>query len=154
MKARNKRLMFVVVGVCGLGIAAALVLSAFQSNLVFFYSPTQVKNNEAPANRAFRLGGMVKEGSVQRQSDGLTVNFLVTDNAETIQVQYKGILPDLFKEGQGMVAQGKLGDGGMFVATEVLAKHDETYMPPEVADALEKGKAAKEGMTSSSLVTQ
>jgi cytochrome c-type biogenesis protein CcmE len=154
MKARNKRLMFVVVGVCGLGIAAALVLSAFQSNLVFFYSPTQVKNNEAPVNRAFRLGGMVKEGSVQRQSDGLTVNFLVTDNAETIQVQYKGILPDLFKEGQGMVAQGKLGDGGMFVATEVLAKHDETYMPPEVADALEKGKAAKEGMTSSSLVTQ
>ncbi len=154
MKARNKRLMFVVVGLCGLGIAAALVLSAFNQNLVFFYSPTQVKNNEAPVNRAFRLGGLVKEGSVQRQADGLTVNFLVTDNAETIEVQYKGILPDLFKEGQGMVAQGKIGDSGRFVATEVLAKHDETYMPPEVAKALEKGKASKEAMTSSSIVSQ
>lgn len=154
MKARNKRLMFIVAGLAGLGIAATLVLSAFQSNLVFFYSPTQVKNNEAPVNRAFRLGGMVKEGSVQREQDGLTVRFLVTDNAETIEVKYKGILPDLFKEGQGMVAQGKLGDGGMFVASEVLAKHDETYMPPEVADALEKGKQSKQGMTSSSLVTQ
>ncbi len=153
MKARNKRLMFVVVGLAGLGIAAALVLSAFNSNMVFFYSPTQVKNNEAPVNRAFRLGGLVKQGSLQRQQDGLTVHFLVTDNAETIEVTYKGILPDLFKEGQGMVAQGKL-DGGMFVASEVLAKHDETYMPPEVAKALEKGKQAKEGMTSSSLVTQ
>lgn len=154
MKARNKRLMFVVVGVAGLGIAAALVLSAFQSNLVFFYSPTQVKANEAPQNKTFRLGGLVKEGSVQRQEDGLTVNFLVTDNAETIQVTYKGILPDLFKEGQGVVAQGKINEGGGFTATEVLAKHDETYMPPEVADALEKSKQAKDGMKSSSLVTQ
>jgi len=154
MKARNKRLMFIVAGLAGLGTAAALVLSAFQSNMVFFYSPTQVKNNEAPVNRAFRLGGLVKEGSVQRESDGLTVHFLVTDNAETIEVTYKGILPDLFTEGQGMVAQGKLSEGGLFAASEVLAKHDETYMPPEVADALEKGKAAKAGMTSSSLVTK
>lgn len=152
MKARNKRLMFVVIGVAGLGIAATLVLNAFNSNMVFFFSPTQVKAKEAPQDRTFRLGGMVKEGSLMREDDGLTVHFDVTDNFETIKVTYKGILPDLFQEGQGVVAQGKLGGEGGFMATEVLAKHDESYMPPEVKDALEKGEKAKSTMKSSSLV--
>jgi cytochrome c-type biogenesis protein CcmE len=143
MKARNKRLIFVVAGIAGLGIAATLILNAFQGNLVFFYSPAQVMAKEAPINHTFRLGGLVKEGSLKREDDGLTVHFLVTDNAETIPVTFKGILPDLFKEGQGVVAQGRLGEGGVFTASEVLAKHDETYMPPEVADALEKAKQAK-----------
>jgi cytochrome c-type biogenesis protein CcmE len=153
MKARNKRLMFVVAGLAGLGIAATLIFSAFRSNMVFFYSPTQVKAKEAPVSKAFRLGGLVKEGSLKRENDGLTSHFLVTDNAETIEVTYKGILPDLFKEGQGMVAQGKIEENGVFVASEVLAKHDENYMPPEVAKALEKGKQAQ-GMSTSTLVTK
>lgn len=142
MKRRHKTMAFIVVGVAALGGAAALVLNAFQSNLVFFFSPTQVAQKEAPLDRDFRLGGMVKTGSVQRGSDGLTVKFVVTDNAQEIPVIYSGILPDLFKEGTGVVAQGKLTSGGLFEAAEVLAKHDEQYMPPEVAEALEKGKAA------------
>lgn len=147
MKARQKRLMFVVIGVLGISAAAALILTAFKSNLVFFFSPTQVKANEAPLDRSFRLGGLVETGSLKREDDGLTVHFLVTDNAETIKVTYKGILPDLFREGQGVVAQGKLGAEGVFMAEEVLAKHDETYMPPEVAEALQKAEeAAKEKM--------
>ncbi len=140
MKPRHKRFVFIVLGLAGIGVAAALVLNAFRSNLVFFFSPSQVMANEAPVGRSFRLGGLVQEGSVQRQPDGITVRFLVTDNVETIPVVYSGILPDLFREGQGVVAQGKLGEDGVFHAEEVLAKHDETYMPPEVAEALEKAK--------------
>ena len=140
MKPRHKRFAFIVLGLAGIGVAAALVLNAFRSNLVFFFSPSEVMANEAPVGRSFRLGGLVEEGSVQRQPDGITVHFRVTDNVETIPVVYSGILPDLFREGQGVVAQGKLGEDGVFHAEEVLAKHDETYMPPEVAEALEKAK--------------
>lgn len=142
MKPRHKRLMFIVAGMVGLVIAAILVLNALQSNINLFFSPTQVAANEAPKERTFRLGGLVEEGSVRREDDGLTVHFKVTDGAQTIAVIYTGILPDLFREGQGVVAQGKLNASGVFQATEVLAKHDENYMPPEVADALEKAKAA------------
>ena len=130
-------------GIAVLGIAAALILNAFQSNLVFFYSPTQVAANEAPHNRSFRIGGLVEQGSVQRQPDGLTVRFVVTDTAKSIPVMYAGILPDLFKEGKGVVAQGKLEADGVFHASEVLAKHDENYMPPEAADAVEKARKAE-----------
>jgi cytochrome c-type biogenesis protein CcmE len=119
------------------GAIVALVLNAFQSNLVFFYSPTQVAAQEAPKGRTFRVGGLVQEGSVRRE--GTKVNFLITDTAQTVSVRYEGILPDLFKEGKGVVAQGQL-QGGVFVAREVLAKHDENYMPPEAAEALEKAK--------------
>lgn len=143
MKARNKRLAMVAVGIVGLGLAATLIFSALNQGMSFYYSPTQVQNKEAPADRSFRLGGMVKTGSLTRENDGLTVHFVVTDNAEEVSVTYKGILPDLFQEGQGVVAQGKLGGRG-FVATEVLAKHDENYMPPEVAEMMEKGKQAQE----------
>ncbi len=141
MKARYKRMMFIVVGLAGVGVAATLVLSALQSNINHFFSPTEVVANQAPKDRTFRLGGLVEVGSVQREDDGLTVHFNVTDNAEIVTVTYTGILPDLFREGEGVVAQGKLGSGGVFQADEVLAKHDETYMPPEVADALEKAEA-------------
>lgn len=149
MKPRHKRLAFIVGGVAGLGIAAALVLSAFQSNMVFFFSPSQVTSNEAPKDRSFRLGGLVEQGSLTRADDGLTVRFVVMDNLEKIKVTYTGILPDLFREGQGVVAQGRIGSGGEFIADEVLAKHDEKYMPPEVADALEKTKkiASQTGKT-------
>lgn len=149
MKPRHKRLAFIVGGLAGLGIASALVLNAFQSNMVFFFSPSQVTSNEAPKDRSFRLGGLVEEGSLKRADDGLTVNFVVTDNLEKINVTYTGILPDLFREGQGVVAQGRIGSGGQFLADEVLAKHDENYMPPEVAEALEKTKkiASQTGKT-------
>ena len=140
MKARHKRAMFIVVGLAGVGAVAALVLNALQSNINHFFSPTEVVANEAPQDRTFRLGGLVEVGSVEREDDGLTVHFNVTDNAEIVSVMYTGILPDLFREGEGVVAQGKLGTGGVFQADEVLAKHDETYMPPEVADALEKAE--------------
>lgn len=144
MKARHKRMALIVGGVAVLGIAVALVMSAFQQNLVFFFSPTQVAANEAPQGRAFRVGGLVEEGSVARAADGVTVTFKVTDTAHTVPVAYKGILPDLFKEGKGVVAQGKLGPDGVFQASEVLAKHDENYMPPEAAHAVEQAeKAAK-----------
>ena len=143
MKRRHKRIGFIVAGLAGIGIAAALVLSAFQSNLVFFFSPTQVAKNEAPANRTFRVGGLVQDGSLKRESDGLTVRFTVTDTAKSIPVVYKGILPDLFKEGKGCVAQGRLGSDGVFYADQVLAKHDENYMPPEAGQAIDKAKAAK-----------
>ena len=137
MKPRHKKLMWVIGGVSLLGIATALVLNAFQSNLVFFFTPTQVQKQEAPVNRAFRIGGLVQVGSVKRQADGLTVDFIVTDTLNHIPVTYQGILPDLFKEGKGVVAQGKLGANGHFSADQVLAKHDENYMPPEAAKALE-----------------
>ena len=119
-----------------LGAVIALVLNAFQSNLVFFFSPTQVAAGEAPKGKPFRIGGMVKEGSIQREADGVTLRFAITDTERDITVAYKGILPDLFKEGKGAVVQGRLGDDGVFVAKEVLAKHDENYMPPEAAKAV------------------
>jgi len=144
MKPRQKRLAMVAGGLAVLGIGAALILNAFNSNLVFFYSPSQVAANEAPLNRNFRIGGMVEEGSVQRQADGVSVRFVVTDTARSIPVVYTGILPDLFKEGKGVVAQGKLGGDGVFRASEVLAKHDENYMPPEAADAVEKARKAEQ----------
>ncbi len=142
MKPRHKRLAFIVGGLAGLAVATTLVLTALKGNMVFFFSPTQVVASEAPKDKMFRLGGLVKEGSVQRADDGLTVNFIVTDNVKEISVIFVGILPDLFREGQGVVTQGVLGIGGVFRAEEVLAKHDEEYMPPEVADALEKAKQA------------
>ena len=138
MKPRHRRIALIVAGVAVLAIAATLVLRAFNQNLVFFFTPTQVAANEAPQGRSFRVGGMVEVGSVKRQPDGVTVSFVVTDTAKSIPVAYKGVLPDLFREGKGVVAQGKLGDDGLFVATEVLAKHDENYMPPEVAKALKQ----------------
>lgn len=137
MKPRQKRLALALGGVAAVGAIVALVLNAFQSNLVFFYSPTQVAAQEAPKGRTFRVGGLVQEGSFRRE--GTKVNFLITDTAQTVSVRYEGILPDLFKEGKGVVAQGQL-QGGVFVAREVLAKHDENYMPPEAAEALEKAK--------------
>jgi len=140
MKPRHKRLAIVVGGLAALGIAATLVLNAFQSNLVFFFTPTQVANGEAPKGRAFRIGGLVKDGSLQRTD--ITARFVITDTAKEIPVTYKGILPDLFKEGKGAVAQGKLDGAGTFVATEVLAKHDENYMPPEAAKAVSDAQAA------------
>ncbi len=143
MKPRHKRLTLIGGGLAVLGIAAALVLSAFQQNLVFFYSPSQIANKEAPPGKAFRIGGMVEQGSLKRQPDGLTVQFNVTDTAQIIPVVYTGILPDLFKEGKGVVAQGKLGEDGVFRAHEVLAKHDENYMPPEAAYAVEQAQKAR-----------
>jgi cytochrome c-type biogenesis protein CcmE len=133
---RRQRLILVGLLVLGVGAAVALALSAFRENLLFFYSPTEVLAGEAPPDHVFRLGGLVQKGSLQRQKDGLTVRFDVTDLAKTVRVQYTGILPDLFREGQGIVALGRLGDDGVFVAQEVLAKHDENYMPPEVAESL------------------
>jgi cytochrome c-type biogenesis protein CcmE len=140
MKPRHKRALAILAGVATLGVATALVLNAFQSNLVFFFSPTQVAAKEAPRDRAFRVGGLVEAGSLQRDTNGLTVRFTVTDTAKTVPVTYTGMLPDLFQEGKGVVAQGKLGPDGVFVADQVLAKHDENYMPPEAADALAKAK--------------
>ena len=134
--ARKKRLYLIALMVIGVGIAVAFALNAFNQNLMFFYSPSEVIAGDAPGNHPFRLGGLVTDGSVQRQPDGLTVQFDVTDNAKNVTVQYTGILPDLFREGQGIVAHGRLRDDGMFVADEVLAKHDENYMPPEVAESL------------------
>ena len=147
MKPRHKRLAIIGGVVASVAVAAGLVLNAFQSNLVFFYSPSQVVAKEAPAGRTFRVGGMVKEGSVQR--NGTEVQFAVTDTAQTMLVKYVGILPDLFKEGKGVVAQGQVGADGVFVAREVLAKHDENYMPPEAAEALKRGAAANEKIANS-----
>lgn len=140
MKLRHRRIAFIVLGLAALGIATTLLLSAFQSNLVFFFSPTQILAKEAPTNRTFRVGGLVESGTLKRQNDGLTVHFTVTDTAKSIPVVYKGILPDLFKEGKGCVAQGKLGSDGVFYADQVLAKHDENYMPPEAGQAIDAAK--------------
>ena len=140
MKPRHKRIAAIVAGVAALGIATALVLGAFQKNLVFFFTPSQVAANEAPQGRTFRIGGMVEKGSVKRQGDGVTVQFNVTDTAKTMPVTYRGPLPDLFKEGKGVVAQGQLGADGVFRASEVLAKHDENYMPPEAAEAVKRAQ--------------
>lgn len=142
MKPRHTRFVLIGLGLVALALAAALVLNAFRSNLVFFFTPTQVANGEVPHGRSFRIGGVVENGSLTRERDGLTVHFVVTDTAKRVPVTYKGILPDLFKEGKGAVAQGQLGVDGTFLASEVLAKHDENYMPPEAAEALAKAKAA------------
>ena len=138
MKPRQKRLAIAAGIVCAVGVAVALVLNAFQSNLVFFYSPSQIALHEAPSARTFRLGGLVEKGSLKR--DGTKASFVVTDTAKSILVRYEGILPDLFKEGKGVVAQGRLGPDGIFVAQEVLAKHDENYMPPEAAEAMKRAQ--------------
>ena len=143
MKTRHKRIAFIVAGLAALGIAAGLVLNAFQNNLVFFFSPSQVASKEAPTSRNFRIGGLVEKGTMKRDADGLTVRFTVTDTANSIPVVYKGILPDLFKEGRGCVAEGKVGTDGVFYANSVLAKHDENYMPPEAGKAIDAAKAAK-----------
>jgi cytochrome c-type biogenesis protein CcmE len=149
MTPRRKRFAIALGILAVVGGATALVLNAFQSNLVFFYSPSQISAKEAPEGRTFRLGGLVVEGSVQRE--GVTVRFEVTDTATTVPVQFSGILPDLFKEGKGVVAQGKL-ENGVFQAKEVLAKHDENYMPPEAAEAL-KNAAKSNAKTATSVVT-
>jgi len=140
MTARQKRFAMIGAALVAVALASALVLNAFKSNLVFFFTPTQVANGEAPKERSFRIGGMVEDGSLTREGDGLTVHFVVTDTAKRVPVTFKGILPDLFKEGKGVVAQGQLRADGAFLASEVLAKHDENYMPPEAADALAKAK--------------
>src|ERR1043165_5440787 len=140
MKRRHKRVIFIACCLAALGLAAWLVLAAFKNNLVFFFSPTQVAAKEAPQGRTFRIGGLVQDGTLKRDTDGLTIRFTVTDTANTIPVVYKGILPDLFKEGRGCVAQGKVGSDGVFYADQIMAKHDENYMPPEAAKALDKAK--------------
>jgi cytochrome c-type biogenesis protein CcmE len=140
VKARHRRFAWIGAGLLALGVAAALVLNAFQSNLVFFFTPSQVIANEAPQSRPFRIGGLVESGSLKRDPNSLTVQFRVTDTAQTIPVTYTGLLPDLFKEGKGVVAQGSLGTDGSFHATEVLAKHDENYMPPEAKEAIDQAR--------------
>ena len=143
MTPRRKRLALAGLLVACAGVSAALVLNAFRSNLVFFFSPSDVVAQQAPQARLFRMGGLVEGGSVQRQADGVTVRFMVTDTVQRVPVVYQGILPDLFREGKGVVAQGRLGPDGVFHAQEVLAKHDENYMPPEAADALERARKAQ-----------
>jgi len=138
MKPRHKRAAFIGGGLAAVAIAAYFVLNAFESNLVFFFSPSQIASGEAPKNRTFRVGGVVKEGSIARKD--LTVKFIVTDTAKEVSVTYTGILPDLFREGKGVVAQGKLNDEGLFTASEVLAKHDENYMPPEAKHAVDQAQ--------------
>ena len=144
MKPRHKRIAAIAIGVVALGVATALVLRAFNENLVFFFTPSQVVAQEAPQGRTFRIGGMVEKGSVRRQADGVTVQFLVTDTAKSIPVTYRGQLPDLFREGKGVVAQGRIGPDGTFKAAEVLAKHDENYMPPEAAEAVKRAHETAE----------
>ena len=144
MKPRHKRFAMIGGGLAALGVAAAFVLAAFQENLVFFFTPSQVAANEVPQGRAFRVGGMVTPGSVKRQADGVTVQFTVTDTAKNVTVVYRGLLPDLFREGKGVVTQGKLGADGVFQASEVLAKHDENYMPPAAADAIKQAQSVNE----------
>lgn len=142
MKTRHKRLAIIIVGVAGLTIAGLFVLNAFRSNLVFFYSPTEVLAGKVATDKVIRIGGLVQKGSVQRSADGLKVDFVVTDLNKQLPVHYEGVLPDLFREGQGVVAQGRLQAGNRFVASQVLAKHDEKYMPPEAAQALKGGSYA------------
>lgn len=142
MKPRQKRFMFIVIGVAAVGVAVWLVLNALKNNVSLYFTPTQVYNKEAPQGRSFRIGGLVEQGSVKRETDGLTVHFVITDTHKSLPVVYKGILPDLFKEGKGVVAQGKMQADGVMHAEEVLAKHDENYMPPEAKDALDKAQKA------------
>jgi cytochrome c-type biogenesis protein CcmE len=154
MKSRNKKLLAIGLAVVGLGVIAALVLNAFRNNLVFFFTPTQVADGEAPKDRAFRIGGLVEDGSMKRSADGMVVTFVVTDTGKSMPVNYSvkqhGPLPDLFKEGKGMVAEGRLGPDGVFQASQVLAKHDENYMPPEAAGAIAQAQKEAE----KTLVTQ
>jgi cytochrome c-type biogenesis protein CcmE len=145
MKPRHKRLAMIAGGLAALGVAAAFVLAAFKENLVFFFTPSQVAAKEVPQGRAFRIGGMVTPGSLKR--DGLAIEFVVTDTAKSVPVVYRGILPDLFREGKGVVTQGKLGPDGIFYASEVLAKHDENYMPPAAADAIKQAQSINEKAT-------
>ncbi|HEX3058198.1 MAG TPA: cytochrome c maturation protein CcmE [Usitatibacter sp.] len=145
MKPRTKRAIWIAAGIAALGVATTLVLNAFQSNMVFYITPTQVAANEAPRDRPFRMGGLVETGSLVRDKDALTVRFKVTDTARTIPVVYTGILPDLFREGKGVIAQGRVGADGVFHATEILAKHDENYMPPAAADAVKQAQQKKGG---------
>ena len=140
MKARHRRFAWIAAGVAILGVAVALVLNAFQSNLVFFFTPSQVVAREAPQGRAFRIGGMVETGTLVRVPNSLDIKFVVTDTVQRLPVVYNGLLPDLFREGKGVVAQGSIGPDGVFHATEVLAKHDENYMPPAAADAIAKAQ--------------
>ncbi len=151
MKARHKRFALIAVGMTVLALGAWLIISAFNQNMNLFYTPSEIFAGKAPQGRTFRMGGMVEKGSVQRQADGVTVKFVVTDTAKTVPVRYKGILPDLFKEGKGVVAQGMLGANGEFEAAEVLAKHDENYMPPDAAYAVKK---AQQGAASASANTK
>lgn len=144
MKRRHKRIGFIVAGLAGLCVAGFLAAQAFRSNLVFFYSPSEVIAKAAPVDRTFRVGGLVETGTLKRENDGLTVRFAVTDTAKSIPVVYKGILPDLFKEGKGCVAQGRVGSDGVFYADQVLAKHDENYMPPEAGQAIDSAKHERE----------
>ena len=148
MKRRHKRIGFIVAGLAGLGVAAFLAAQAFRSNLVFFYSPSEVVAKAAPVGRTFRVGGLVEKDTLKRDNDGLTVRFTVTDTAQSIPVVYKGILPDLFKEGKGCVAQGHVGADGVFYADQVLAKHDENYMPPEAGKAIDNAKHDREAAKS------
>ncbi|MSO75100.1 MAG: cytochrome c maturation protein CcmE [Alphaproteobacteria bacterium] len=138
MKRKHKRLIFVVIGMAAFGIAAGLIVSAFDKNLVFFFSPTEMQGKEMRPDQRIRIGGLVEEGSLAKEADGVTVRFRVTDLTTALSVSYKGLLPDLFREGQGVVAEGHMRAEGVFEASEVLAKHDENYMPREVAEALKK----------------
>ena len=151
MKSRHKKLALIGGALAVIGIIAALVLNALNSNIALYITPTEVSQGKAPQGTLFRIGGLVKEGSISRQADGVTISFVITDTAKDIPVAYKGLLPDLFKEGKGAVAQGKLNESGTFVATEVLAKHDENYMPPEAAKAIDDAqKAANKHVSPSS----
>lgn len=143
MKPRHRRLILVVAGLAALSIATTLVLRAFRGNLVFYFTPTQVADHQAPLNKVFRIGGLVEKGTLKHLPDGLTVQFVVTDTAKSIPVRYKGMLPDLFSEGKGVVAQGRLEPDGVFVAQQVLAKHDANYMPPAAAAALKAAHSAR-----------
>jgi len=143
MKPRQKRFIFILLGIAILSSAVGLILYALQNNVSLYFTPTQVYNNEAPQGRNFRIGGLVVEGSLKREQDGLTLHFDVTDTSKTMRVNYKGILPDLFKEGKGVVAHGKMGTDNTFLADEVLAKHDENYNAAEVVTALEQAKKAQ-----------
>lgn len=145
MKPRRKRLLWVLAGVALVGLAVTLVLRALDANVMFFYSPSQIHAGEAPQGAAFRIGGLVEVGSLQRSADGLQVQFMVTDEVQRVPVRYQGLLPDLFREGKGVVASGKLQANGVFDASEVLAKHDENYMPPEAAKALEDAARTSRG---------
>jgi cytochrome c-type biogenesis protein CcmE len=143
MTPRRKRLLAVVAIVAGVGSATALAMLAFRDNLLYFYNPSQVLAGDAPPARTFRIGGMVTEGSVERTPGSLEVRFVVTDFRNSMPVRYEGLLPDLFREGQGVITHGRLNAAGEFVADEVLAKHDENYMPPEVAESLHQPTPAR-----------
>ena len=150
MTRRQRRLGILLAALVCAGAATALTVNAFRSNLVFFFSPSQIAAKEAPVAQVFRLGGLVERGSIQRERDGMTIRFIVTDTARGVPVVYRGLLPDLFREGKGVVARGRLGEDGVFVANEVLAKHDENYMPPEAADAVRRAAQVKEQMAKES----